>query len=80
MSIRVLIIATERFSANGICALSVAKSMVERGDDVCCIVNREYGDDVSFVQDGIHFLTVRPRLVYAIGSMLGRKKEISHSH
>lgn len=79
MSIRVLIIVTERFSANGICALSVAKSMVERGDDVCCIVNREYGDDVSFVQDGIHFLTVRPRLVYAIGSMLGRKKEISHT-
>lgn len=79
MKTRVLIIVTERLSANGICALSIAKAMVNRGDDVICIVNREYGDDVSFVQDGISFYTVRPRLVYAIASLLMRKKDISRA-
>lgn len=77
MKLRALIIVTERLSANGICAISVAKAMAERGDDVYCIVNKEYGDVERFDQNGIHYVTVRPRLVYAINSLLGRRKDLS---
>ena len=77
MKMRVLIIVTERLSANGICALSVAKAMVDRGDDVCCIVNREHGEGVSFEQDGIYYYTVKPRLVYTISSFLSRRNDIN---
>lgn len=76
---KVLIIVTERLSANGICALSVAKAMVNRGDEVCCIVNREYGDTAMFEQNGILFYTVRPRLVYTISSLLLRGKGLSQT-
>lgn len=77
MSLRVLLLVTERYSANGICAISIAKALVARGDQVLCVVNKEYGDEDDFEQDGISFLTVRPRLVYSVNSMLKRKRNIS---
>lgn len=73
----VLFIVTESTSANGICALSVAKAMLKRGDEVSCIVNREYGDKIVYIKDGIQFITVSPRMVYAISSLISGKKDLS---
>lgn len=65
-----LFIVTERTSANGVCAKSVMQECFKRGYDVSCIVNREYRDLNQFTEDGISFYTVKPRIVFSLGSYL----------
>ena len=67
---KVLLLVTERNSANGVCAKAVMEKMVQRGYDVFCITNREYNDGISFEISDIKYTCIKPRLVYRISSYL----------
>lgn len=68
-----LFIVTESLSANGICTQAVMERLAQN-HEVFCITNREWGIPEDFEKNGIHYRTVRPRWVYAIGSMLTRRE------
>lgn len=67
-----LFIVTESASANGICTLAVMKELA-REAEIFCITNREPGMRGEFRRDGIHWQTVKPRLVYRMGALLSRR-------
>lgn len=68
-----LFIVTESLSANGICTQAVMERLAAE-HEVYCITNREWGMPERFERNGITYLTVKPRWVYAIGSMLARRE------
>lgn len=68
-----LFIVTESLSANGICTHAVMERLAEN-HGVYCITNREWGMPERFEKNSVNYLTVRPRYVYAIGSMLARRE------
>lgn len=68
-----LFIVTESLSANGICTQAVMERLAA-AHEVYCITNREWGMPERFEKNGIHYRTVKPRWVYAIGSMLARRE------
>ena len=68
-----LFIVTESLSANGICTQAVMERLAPE-HEVFCITNREWGMPERFEKNGVHYRTVKPRWVYAIGSMLARRE------
>lgn len=72
-----LFIVTESESANGICAKKVMQSLAERGHEVFCITNREYGMDHTFVSGGVSYVAIKQRFVMSIDSYLRHAKPSS---
>ena len=60
---KIVIVALQRLSANGICAQAVVSELVRRGHEVVWVCNRELESPER--QDGVEFLEVEPRWVDA---------------
>lgn len=71
----ILVVVTERNSANGICAKAIMRECMKRGHNVVCVTNREYNDPHFFINDNIIVYTVKPRLIYTIESYLASKND-----
>ena len=72
-----LFIVTEIESANGICTKAVMNSLIEQSNRVICIINKEYGYENVFTDNGIEYHCVKPRFVYSISSLLCHNKKLS---
>lgn len=71
---KVLLIALQRSSANGICAHAVASELVKRGNKVVWICNKEEGEPK--VESGIKHIYVKPRLADAALNRWQRSEDL----
>lgn len=63
---RILFLFSEEFSANGVCAKAVIKSLTENGYEIECITNQEMGLATDDVIDNIRYSRIKPRVVYRL--------------
>ena len=64
---KILFIVTESRSANGICVKAVMDELVDRGNEVFGLTNRELGDGKNDeIRNGVMYSTVKPRLCYRL--------------
>ncbi|WP_159459808.1 glycosyltransferase [Scatolibacter rhodanostii] len=73
MSNKILFLVNELESANGICCKAVMDELVMHGMQIHCISNREYHMKKEFLENEIHFYTVKSRLTYRIDSYINHK-------